>query len=371
MESERLNLPSASGAEIWMNCPAQPEFVKSLPATIEEPDDATLSGQKIHEALRTQSTVGLSDDESATYELALKNQELLVSQWKQDKNISEVKEGPREERCYFRDPSGSVITSGQIDRHWIAPPYLLIEDLKSQYCWRLSPSHLNKQLRIYAVLAWLEHDGVNGPINGVRVALNKPKVRSSSLDCTDYSRRDLEMSKQQILFELWETKQPDAQFRPGPWCDWCSGKAHCKSAGAYSMLPSSMASNAVEMVQQLTPEDLLRIYDSSTTIVKIIDAVKKRLKTFPLGDLADLGLKLGKPRINNPITDPMRCWSFLAMAGIPTEKLWPAVGISRGTLTEIVQAHFTLTKKDAEVWIKDKLTPFVTPTPTEKPLEKI
>jgi hypothetical protein len=303
--------------------------------------------------------------------LAIKNQELLVSAWKQHKNISTVREGPREERCYLRGKDGNIITSGQLDRHWIAPPYLLIEDLKSQYCWNLSPSHVNKQLRIYAVLAWLEYDGENGPINEVRVALNKPKVHLSPLDCTDYSRHDLEMSHQQILFEIWETRQPDAQFRPGPWCDWCAGKAHCKSAGAYSLLPSVIASNAVDMVDQLTLEDLRRIYDCSNTVIKIIDATKKRLKALPDGELAELGLALGEPRINRPITNAASAWSFLAMAGMPTEKLWRSVSLSKTTLTEIVAEQLGLTKKAAEAWIKDKLAPFITPQPCEKPLVKI
>lgn len=373
MESERLNLPSASGAEIWMNCPAQPEFVKSIPATVEEVDDLTLSGQKIHEALRTENPTGLSDEESETYQLALKNQESLVSQWKAHKKISDAREGDREERCYLRDQSGNIITSGQLDRHWIAPPYLLVEDFKSQYCWHLSPSHLNKQLRIYAVLAWLEYDGVNGQqINEVRVALNKPKVHSSPLDCTDYSRTDLEMSKQQILFELWETKQPDAKFRPGAWCNWCAGKAYCKSAGAYSLLPSSIASNAVEMVERLSPQDLYRIYDYSGMVVKIIDAVKKRLKTFSEPELAELGLMFGKPKTLRPITNVAEACRYLVSNGVPESKVWSALKMSNGEIETVVQESLGLkSKREAQSWVRTNLAAWITEQQTDKPLEKI
>jgi hypothetical protein len=373
MESERLNLPSASGAEIWMNCPAQPNFVKTLPPLPEEQEETTLSGQRIHEALRTESTTGLSGEEVATYELAIKNQNSLLEQWKLEKGITLIKEGVREERCYLRGSNGEVITSGQLDRHWIAAPYLLIEDLKSQYCWHLSPSHLNKQLRTYAVLAWMEYDGIGGqPINEVRVALNKPKVRSSSIDCTDYSRNDLEMSKRQILFELWETQQPDAQFRPGPWCDWCAGKAYCKSAGAYSLLPASIADNAVEMVNQLSHEDLRRIFEYSGTVVKILDATKKRLKALSEPELAELGLMFGKAKTLRPITNPASAWGFLAMAGIPAEQLWRAVKIGNSELAAVVQESLKLSsKKAAEDWIRTKLANFITEQKAERPLEKI
>lgn len=380
MQDERLNLPSASGAEIWMNCPAQPDFVKSLPPVIEQPDEVTLSGQRIHEALRTESAEGLSADEVPTYELAIKNQESLIEFWKAHKNLSSITEGPREERFFLRDQSGTLITSGAIDRHWVSGSHLLIQDLKSQFCWNLTPSHLNKQLRIYAVLAWLEYDGQEGrKIETVRVALNKPRLKSSPLDCTDYTRHDLEMSYRQILFELWETKQPDAQFRPGSWCRWCAGKAHCQSAKAYCLLPSVQTNTsegithtkAAELVESLNLQDCLKVWQGITSRHNIEDAITARLKSLPLGELAELGLTFGEPRINGPITDPKGAYGFLTELGIPPHRMWAAIDLSKTKLTEIVQQSLSLTKKASEQWIKDKLTPFMTEKPCERPLVKI
>src|SRR5215467_11164260 len=112
MSDERFNLPSASGAEIWMNCPAQPAFIKSIQISDnEEQDESTLSGKKIHEALRIESSESLSSDESDTYELEIKNQDDLITQWMRHKGISAIKEGMREERFYLRDQNGEILTS--------------------------------------------------------------------------------------------------------------------------------------------------------------------------------------------------------------------------------------------------------------------
>src|SRR6266850_6310399 len=103
--SDRLNLPSASGAEIWMTCAAQPQFVKDLPEIPEEEaDETTLAGIRIHRALCYENPLELSEQDSDTYKLALKNQESLLQQWQQDKGIEHAREGPREERFYFHDP---------------------------------------------------------------------------------------------------------------------------------------------------------------------------------------------------------------------------------------------------------------------------
>ncbi len=154
----------------------------------------------------------------------------------------------------------------------------------------------------------------------------------------------------------------------------------CPEAKAWTLLPSVQANAlgritptmAGDLVETLNLQDCVKIWESATSRHNIEDAIKARLKSLPLGELAELGLTFGEATINRPITNPMSAWTFLATkAGIPTEKLWKAVDFGKGTLTEIVQEHFTLTKKAAEQWIKDKLTPFMTPTPSERPLEKI
>jgi hypothetical protein len=370
---ERLNLPSGSGAEIWMNCPAQPAFVKDLPGVVEEIEETTLSGIRIHDALRTGSTLELSEDETETYKLAVKNEESLLAQWCQDKGITTFNEGPRESRCYLHDAKCGLVTSGQLDRHWIAPPYLLIEDYKSQYCWNLIPSHKNKQLRIYAVLGWQEYDG----IEHVRVALNKPKIKASPLDCTDYDRHDLEFSLQSILLDLWRTKQPDAQFNPGPWCNWCAGKAYCRAAGAYNLLPSVIARNGTvsveEAVNTLSPDDLAKIWEGAAVRNKIEDAVKKRLKAMPDEQLAALGIERGKPKNLDPIVDVKGAFDIIKAMGVAEERIWTTLGMSKTELVKVLRNSLDMSAEKASKWkwIKESLAECIEKKQSEAALVKI
>jgi hypothetical protein len=125
------------------------------------------------------------------------------------------------------------------------------------------------------------------------------------------------------------------------------------------------------LVETLNLQDCVKIWDTQTSRRNIEDAIQTRLKALPDGELAELGLALGEARINRPITNAASAWSFLAMAGMPTEKLWKAVKLQNGVLVEVVQEQLGLTKKAAEQWIRSNLSTFITEQPTEPPLVKI
>lgn len=366
MNDPRLGKPSASSFGLDALCPGRQDLLQSLPDLPEPKDEDAERGTRLHAAWEKEDPTGLDSEDTELYIKGLKLVEHVKSVWRLSMEVGACEEGKREQRFWFNDQA-----SGQADRHYRQLDRALVIDFKSLWCRSLAPSELNWQLLLLAVLVAKEYK-----LNHVRCAFVKPMF--NRLDTVDYNADDLKRAEYGVQQVLWASKNTP-QRRPGSHCRHCKAATACPEAKAWTLLPS-VQTNAVGritptmaegLVETLSLQDCVRVWETQTSRRNIEDAIKARLKSLPLGELADLGLTLGKPRINNPITNPAEAWSFLAFSGIPTEKLWAAVSLSKGALTEIVQVHFTLTKKDAEQWIKDKLTPFVTATPSERPLEKI
>ena len=371
MDSERLGKASASSFGIDAQCPGRQELLQSLGDIPEVVDPDAQRGVNLHAAWEKEDPTGLDTEDTELYIRGLKLVEHAKEVWMAPLLI-ECKEGTREERFYLRDEKGNIAASGQADRHYICGEKGLLLDFKSLYNHSLTPSELNWQLLLLAVLIAKEWN-----LNHVRCAFVKPMF--NRLDVVDYNADDLKRAEYAVQQVLWASKNTP-QRRPGAHCRHCAASVACPECKSWLLLPSVQTNAvgritptvAVDLVETLNLQDCVRIWETQTNRRNIEDAIKARLKSLPLGELAELGLTFGEPRINTPITNPMEAWSFLVMrAGIPSEALWQAVSFNKGTLTYIVQESFGLTKKDAEVWIKDKLTPFMTPTPSERPLEKI
>jgi hypothetical protein len=374
MESDpRLGLSSASSFGIDALCPGRQALLQTLPDLPEPPDEDRERGLRLHSAWEREDPSGLDSEDAELYLRGLHLVEEVKSPWLiwlQDSGPG-FKEGKREERFWLHDEKGNLATSGQADRHYVCDAFGLVIDYKSLWCRSLTPAELNWQLLLLAVLIANEYS-----LNHVRCAFVKPMF--NRLDIVDYNANDLKRAENAVQQVLWNQKHID-QRRPGPHCRHCKAVTACSEAKAWTLLPS-VQTNAVgritptmaaDLVESLNLQDCVRIWETQTSRRNIEDAIQARLKSLPLGELADLGLTLGEPRINQPITNPAGAWSMMAMAGIPTEKLWKAVDIKKGVLNELIQESLNLTKKAASEWIKDKLTPFITPQPCEKPLEKI
>jgi len=373
MEDPRLGKSSASSFGIDALCPGRQALLQTLPDIPEPPDEDKERGLRLHSAWEREDPSGLDSEDAELYLRGLKLVEEVKSPWLiwlQDSGPG-FKEGKREERFWLHDEKGNLATSGQADRHYTCDAFGLVVDYKSLWCRSLTPAELNWQLLLLAVLIAHEYE-----LTHVRCAFVKPMF--NRLDIVDYNADDLKRAENAVQQVLWNQKHID-QRRPGPHCRHCKAVTACPEAKAWTLLPSAQTNAvgritptmAADLVESLNLQDCVRIWETQTSRRNIEDAIQARLKSLPLGELADLGLTLGEPRINQPITNPAGAWSMMAMAGIPTEKLWKAVDIKKGVLSEVIQESLNLTKKVAGEWIKDKLTPFITPQPCEKPLEKI
>lgn len=377
-DEERLDLPSASAMEIVAACPGMPNLKALLPAEAlrgnGKADEWAERGTRIHAAFENEAKAAeLDQEEYETYQQGLAYEELLVSKWMDDKALEEAEEGPRELRVFLHDPrTFKPIGSAKLDRHYIARDprdnrvELLIIDLKSGWNMQLPPSAKSWQLRFQATCLFAEeYEGVTG----ARVAFCKPKLQCGASDFCDYSPMDLKYSVESIMFHLWESSQPDAPRHAGRHCNWCPCKADCPEAGAYALLPSVIANSSIvpeEAAQKLVGADLVKLWEMSGIVGKILDEVKGRLKTMPDEELEALGLYLSDGKKLDPITDTKGAFYKLRdEIGWAEPDLFKCLSFSKTDLAELRQLETGADKKTAQAWIADTLAAFMTKQASE------
>jgi hypothetical protein len=375
MTDPRLGLPSASSFALDALCPGRQQLLRELGDIPEPVDEDAARGVKLHSAWEKEDPSGLDAEDVEIYERGLKLVKETVELWSCSIAAGrKVVEQQREQRFYIHDSAGKLAASGQADRHYTALPYLLIIDFKSLWNRSLVPAEINHQARVLSVAGAREYD-----TNHTRFAFLKAMFGKA--DIVDYTAEDLERAQYSIQQVLWESRQPHAQRRAGAHCRRCKAVSGCPEAAAWQMLPSVQARAqgngitpkvATELVENISLLDCVKVWESSTARHNIEDACKARLKSLPSGELAELGLMFGKPKILRPITRVDKAFEFLLSLGVPVEKLWACTKMSNGELTTVVQQSLGLkSQKEAQSWVRDKLSAFITETPTEKPLEKI
>lgn len=384
-DAERLDLPSASKMHVVVNCPGQPNLERKLPTEAfkkkeeAEEDEWAASGTRVHNAFETGNTLELDAEEVETYKQGVKYEEMIVDKWMADKNIEECEEGPRELRIFIIDPNNwpEPIGSVKMDRHYYHKErgLLLITDLKSGWNPTLPPSPKSWQLRFAAVAAWREQYPW---VKEVRVGYCKAQTEYTVRDFCDYVEQDLIYSWQSIQFHLWESTQEDAPRHAGAHCNYCPCKAYCPEAGALSMLPSVIARSVPRasemdwetMIQVMPPADLVRIWESSTIIGKILEAVKDRLKAMDPAQLEMLGLGLGKGRKNDSVTNVGG--AFMEMVKHFSEQdVLECMDVSMTKVAALRRKEKECSKEAAQKWADALLDPYITRDTSAPPIRKL
>lgn len=382
MEDLRLGLPSASSFSLTALCPGRESLLRSLPIQPEIKDEDAQRGVDLHMAWQLDDPSALDAEDVEIYERGMRLVEEVKMQWVKDhipdSQFCVAIEGPREERFYLRNNEGDIVASGQSDRHWHWVRRVLVIDFKSLWCRNLVPSELNWQARLLSVLVSQEYGASH-----VRFAFLKASFGRA--DIVDYGPEDLKHAEFSIQNALWQSNQPDAQRRAGPHCRFCKAAYACQECLSWQLLPSVQvgystgnASNpispkmAVELVENVSLRDCAKIHTTATARHNIEAAITARLKRQDAETLASLGLKLGKPQIMRPITNPYAAFNFLRGLGVPDEKLWSAVKIGNGELAVVVQAALDLgSEKEATEWIRSKLSSCIEAKEKEPTLEKL
>lgn len=365
-DPERLDLPSASNFSIVANCPGAPELIRSLPKdrVIELADESTERGLRIHHAWQTGDTSQLSEDELEDYNKTLELAEQSKNQWLKDHKLAAVTT-LKEQRLWYHDAETlQPLTSGQYDDlllHDGGPfsGHAHVRDLKSGWCKNLTPSEQSWQLRLLAVLVWIEY-GEQWNLTTVRASFLKPKFYRTAIDTVEYNLSDLARAKTSIDQAIWESQQPYAPRRPGAHCTYCPGKAHCPEAQLYAMIPGGNINDKeyIEVaVEVATPEMIAAVHRRSKVITKVLDAVKARLKAMPKDQLESLGFKLSEGKKLDPITNTREAFSKLINADTTwIDGVWASMKFGKTELVEQYRlAHPGVTTKDVEEYLFKKL----------------
>lgn len=378
---ESEGLASASKFEIIALCEGQPALESNLRDQgiligESEPDEFAKLGTAIHKARETGDTSELSEEGLEIFNRGMLNEHKILTQWKAKKQISDVVEF-KEQRIWLYWPgTENKATSAKLDVHYIEKDALfsnpvLVVEWKSLYCTNLTPAERNYQGMVQAVCASKYHGSDN-----VRVAFNKAMFGES--DIVDYGPDDLRRAEQHVFQKLWATKQAGAATNAGHWCVHCPCKPYCKSAAAYSLLPSVSAGVTVDTskkdvglaVSRLSPIDWKAIWERSAVIRNVLDAVNTQLKALPQEKLAELGLQLGKGKRLDPITNVQGAFKYLEHQMRP-ELIWSCLKMSKTDLVEAVADAKGMTKKEAQDWVRDNLDVFITPKESEKSVEEM
>jgi hypothetical protein len=371
-DAVRLGLPSASSFYRLVDCPGSANLIRSLSDQIVEPPDPdAIRGTKIHKALETNNSLELDEEEAETFRNARKFEQAILYQWITDNNLPEDKlQGPIQEQRLWLNSEETMepILSGQLDAYWTCGEHALCIERKAGFATWVPPSYRSWQGRTQVTLLWREYDG----LQKIRFATCKPKVKTEPTDFVDYTVADLERSLQAILYHLWLAGLPDAPRRGGSQCRYCSARAFCKEAAAYSLLPSVINTNGdlLAAVQQLSGPDLVKLWETEAVVNKIYEAVKTRLKAMPDWQLGELGLERGKPRRLDVIRDTQWAWDFLVSTGAEPKDLWPALKFSKTELAAALRATRGFSKEGAAQYIREALAPAIEQKESEAPLKK-
>lgn len=364
----RLGLPSASKLERVYRCAGshalEQKVAADKPEQEEEPDELRDSGIRIHRARETGNTLELSAKEHDTYQSSLAYEAKLLEKWKETWGFrdDEVVEGPRELRLYLHNHNLDPVGSGQLDVHYIArKEFAICIDWKTGFCTNLIGATGNYQLRMQAVLLWLEHP----ELKNIRVAFAKPLFDKAHLDYCDYSEQDLKFSHDSIILALWWATQADAQRVPGQHCRYCNAKAHCPESLAYSLLPSVIVKGVLEgkkpaeAVTEVALEDLGRVWEAGATIRKILDEVSDRLKGLDDATLEKVGITHGKGRELLEWTNPHGVFQFLTEKEMWSDKeVWGAFEPVLGRLAALQAKYSGLPEKECPKVVKEALRAF-------------
>lgn len=372
---ERLSLPSASSFETDVLCPGRQNMLNTLPpeALQETADDDADRGTRIHRSRETGDTSQLDEEDLEIYTKGMATEKSAVEQWKTDFQIPSMPTPTLEERLYLHWPDTlAPATSARLDVSYIDGKNGLVVEWKSLWCSNLTPAEKNWQGRLQAVLLAKEYE-----LTHVRLVFNKAMF--GKIDAVDYTENDLKHSEESIFHALYETKNPHAQRRAGAHCRYCPASKFCPEAAAMSLLPTTIIRDIKsaelspeQIAERMSASDLVAVWSRSTVIVKILEAIKTRLKSFPADELSGLGLQLADGRKMDKIINTQGCLFYLRdELKMSEEAIWEAMSFGNGDVVLAIMRDLGVSKPKAVGVANQIIERFGETTYAAKSLERI
>lgn len=382
MLDERLGLESASSFATSVHCHGRRNLIQSMLANnVIDLENATPSvyaerGTRIHKAMETESDFFLQDAGERDAYIACRNLKLAaVRSWYEDNDLDNTggaEEMPREQRLWLHHPETlAPLLSGQQDAHYRSKNgrHLLCLDFKSGNADHMEDAIENWQLRIAALLTWIEYDRT---AEKVRVEFIKPEAYGSPLDYADFTRFDLEQIERSTYHHLWQMMQPDAPLRAGAHCRWCPAKSYCPEALKSATAPIQSlqivpAANgkitkkyAAELVNIAPVEAVREVFSKRAMIGYVLDAVAARLKALSPEEKYRLALKMNLGRSGDYIRDTKAAFTALLESNLFMEDdLWKCLKLNKTELIALYQRMRNCRDSEAEVWYENAMDEFI------------
>jgi len=372
---ERGGLPSASSFQRLVFCPGSRAAEAAIPHGTIPASDLADAGTRIHDALKTGEIEDLAHNEEQIASKLKEMEEAALAEFCDDFSLEIADmEIIREERFWI-----AGVTSARVDFAAVHKrlPMALLLDSKTGFL-KVTGARENWQLRV-GICALNE---TFGPFETARVAIAQYRLKERFSKC-DYDATYLKRAKTEILFYDARSKEEDAPFAAGPWCQYCRAKPTCPTMATYALLPSVFAKtielkkkDIIARVDTLSLPDLAFIQSRKTFAENLFEAVTKRLKSLPIEELESVGLTLVPTGTIPSIPSIADLWRVLDDAGLISDEEFRGVcKVGLGALYDLLVTRIAgkreCSKSEAEQYLDGLLAPVVKRTPKEPSLKPI
>lgn len=349
---------SASNAQADELCPGR---YRAQLAIEDDTSAAAQFGQQIHDAFAGE-VVDLTVSQTRIWEIA----EEICAEAVQ-RVFGECEPKVLKEKRLWTTIGNKYEHSGQCDRIYLHDHRAIIADLKSlRGEVALAPENL--QLRDEATLLFL-HDR---KITHISVFICQPLVSRVPIICL-YTRADHFLKMFEALASrVYDSHDPKAKRVPGsPQCDFCRARGTCAPAIKWSRtLPLQRAPSLELAVDRLKPEQLLEIWNKSSTIESILKEVERRLTLLTPLQLQSLGLRMNDGHMRQKINNPNELFRRLGKLGVKSEEFTRLCKVGIGDVSDLVRKKTGLLSKRLDQKVDDILSGITDSKRTKPSLEK-
>ena len=322
-----------------------------------EDSEAAESGTRVHAALQDlELRLKLSDHELYLVNACGSIEGIIAASVGFGESVFGVE--VETERRIWLDEGGTrdVNFSGRFDKVYRFGDRALVVDYKAGR--REAPAAAeNWQMASYAVLLYIESTEQQRSLSEITVAVIQP-MASPDRTIARYSVDEIQQAGRAIVARLREAKDVDAKAIPGKHCYYCKARGDCAEALDYAKQIVRTDEVTIETVgrkqevrlPEMTPAQLHTAYEMSSTIDRILKAVRERFKdSVKAGEQPDYEMGAGATllELRNPITVFKRLRQV-----VPIRRLLGTVKLKVDEMDEIVAISLKVSKTKArEFWV--------------------
>ena len=349
--------------ELYAHCRGAFLLSQQVPENERVTDESAESGTRIHKADEESDLTLLSDVSEQEMLIRIREkEEEIYKKWVSDYDLDGYEiQIVRERRLWLLNDAASA----KLDMYAIAATeraikIALIIDVKSGRK-ATTPSPKNLQLRTQLVALT-----DNEMLDVVRVAIVQPMVKAQSV--CDYTAKDIEAARAEIIRLVTLIDRPDAVRTPGYWCERCPARHICPEVKHHMTAMSELRGLRWDV---MAPEQKLIWWQKGKVVKKIIEQIEQNVKADLTNDPAAIpGLEKRPAFEVREITDTIGVYdALLYLYGVSQIGLnkWfnESTRLSIGAVEDFICEKSGRTKEEAKAWVERYLSQFITKVPRE------